>query len=91
MNEALKHGLAQLPRGFTMEGIYILAFPVRSLHHDTTMSLIPRDLGEKTEWFWLPSSPLTSLPHSKGSVLKSGRIQKPGLHLVAKPAWGKSA
>lgn len=55
------------------------------------MSLIPMDLGVKTEWFWLPSSPLTFLLYSKGSVLESGRIQKLGLHLVAKPAWGKSA
>ena len=31
VNEALKHGLAYFPRGFTMEGIYVLAFPVRSL------------------------------------------------------------
>lgn len=39
------------------------------------MSLIPRDLGVKTEWFWLPSSPLTSLLYSESS-LESGRIQK---------------
>lgn len=31
VNEALKHGLAYFPRGFTMDGIYVLAFPVRSL------------------------------------------------------------
>ena len=40
------------------------------------MSLIPRDLGVKTEWFWLPSFPLKSLLYSKGSVLESGRIPK---------------
>ena len=30
VNETLKHGLAYFPHGFTMEGIYVLAFPVRS-------------------------------------------------------------
>lgn len=30
-NETLKHGLAYFPHGFTMEGIYVLAFPVRNL------------------------------------------------------------
>lgn len=42
------------------------------------MSLIPGDLGVQTEWFWLLSSPLTSLLYSEGSVLESGRIQKWG-------------
>lgn len=40
------------------------------------MNLIPRDLGVKTEGFGLPSSPLTSLLYSKGSVLESGRSLK---------------
>ena len=47
--------------------------------HHMMMSLIPRDLSVKTEWFWLPSSPLTSLLYRKGSVLESGRIPKWGL------------
>lgn len=31
VNEALKHGLAYFPHGFTRDRIYVLAFPVRSL------------------------------------------------------------
>lgn len=30
-NETLTHGLAYFPHGFTMEGICVFAFPVRSL------------------------------------------------------------
>lgn len=31
VKETLKHGLAYFPHSFTMKGIYVLAFPVRSL------------------------------------------------------------
>lgn len=43
--------------------------------HHMMMSLIPRDLGVKTEWFWLPPF-LKSLLYSKGSSFELCRILK---------------
>lgn len=81
-----------LPAWFYSGGDLCLGFFCQKPQsHDMMMSLIPGDLGVKTEWFWLPSSPLSFLLCSKGSVPESGRIQKWGLHLVAKLALGKSA
>lgn len=78
-----------LPAWFYSGGDLYLGFSCQKPQsHDMMMSLIPGDLGVKTEWFWLPSSPLSFLLCREGRVPES---RNEVCTWLQNTAYGKSA